>query len=499
MENVKLQHGWTPELENFLKSTHKTLRTDYNGSFLLRKVKGKYYWYYRLSSNISKRDKYLCPVESSNTDGSTSFQYACDILLQKVQSRFVISTRDKRYLAPYIDLYLDTIDKTTSIKKQTKRGTYTAARDFKHYCIENDIKLHIVPSNEMKQVYKDYMQHLYERQMARSSIKMYAQKLRYFLEWIVKDELVGGLELFPSQPLTVELQQALLNEVCGKIQPRQVKQFHNEQYEAMYKDTYDRIREIWNAYCDSGGVLPRIKDKNGKVNQPPHFLGRDVAYFISFFQLRFGLRVGEIFYTYRNLDIYNNYHLKNFPYEMATYFEKTADGWVLSIKNSKGKDRDVPVSDTVRSYQKPPEGIPFKQIEKDGKTYWDTPLVDVVLELFPQSFYAFPSPNHIDKPNQKRSLTYYMNVFKEELVIKRGWDRYGISSSHNLRSLFISYAVRQPNITPLEICAITGHTLYTMERYYIQENLQNKFKTYQKKMTQYGLIKAGRGESVDNN
>ncbi len=498
METVKRENGWSPELENFLKSTHKTLRVDYNGSFLLRKVKGKWYWYYRLNSNISKRDKYLCPVDVPNTNGMTSFQYACDILLSKMQSKFIISTRDKRFLAPYIDLYLDSINETTSIKAGTKKGTYTATKDFKQYCVDNGIKLHIVPTNEMKQTYKDYIQHLHERQLARSTIKMYAQKVRYFTEWLVKDKLMGGLEMFPSQPLTVELQHALLNEVCGHLKPRQIKQFHNDYYNAIYKDTYERIRAIWDSYCDTGGVLPRITDKNGKINQPPHFLGRDITYFISFFQLRYGMRVGEIFYAYRNLDIYNNHHLKHHPYEMASYFEKTADGWVLRIKNSKGKDRNVPVSDTVRSYKKPPEGVTATKVRKSGKWYWDTALVDVVFELFPQSYYAFPSPNHTDKPSGKRSLTYYMNVFREEMVLKCGWDKYGINTSHNLRSVFISYAVRQDDITPLEISSITGHTLSTMERYYIQENLQNKFKTFTNKMTQYGLIKAGRKENLVN-
>ncbi len=45
---------------------------------------------------------------------------------------------------------------------------------------------------------------------------------------------------------------------------------------------------------------------------------------------------------------------------------------------------------------------------------------------------------------------------------------------------------------------ITGHTLFTMEKYYIQENPQNKFKMFQNKMTQYWLIKAGRKENLDN-
>ncbi len=498
METIKRKYGWSPELEDFFKTTHKLLRTEYYGSFVLRKVKDKWYWYYRLGAASTKRDKYLCPADVATTNGLTSFQHAGDILLAKLKDQFTISFRDKRYLAPYIDLYLDNINNTTAIKAPTKKGTYTATKDFKQYCIDNNIRLNIVPSNEMKQLYKDYIQHLNQRQLARSTIKMYSQKVRYFVEWLVKDKIIGGLEMFPSQPLTVELQQALLNEVCGRVQPRQIKQFHNDHYNAMYKDTYERIRAIWDAYCDTGGVLPRITDSNGKPNQPPHFLGRDITYFISFFQLRYGMRVGEIFYAYRNLDIYNNHHLKHHPYEMASYFEKTADGWVLRIRNSKGKNRNVPVSDTVRSYKKPPEGVNAVKVRKSGKWYWDTALVDVVFELFPQSYYAFPSPNHTDKPNGRRSLSYYMNVFKEEMVIKCGWDRYGINTSHNLRSLFISYAVRQDDITPLEISTITGHTLFTMEKYYIQENLQNKFKTFQNKMTQYGLIKAGRKENLVN-
>ena len=99
--------------------------------------------------------------------------------------------------------------------------------------------------------------------------------------------------------------------------------------------------------------------------------------------------------------------------------------------------------------------------------------------MFPNSFYLFPSPNYIDNPNSPRSKTHTMNLFKEQLVVKEGWEKYGIQSSHNLRSFFISYMIRKDDISPLQVCEITGHTLKVMEKYYLRENLQSKFKTFQ--------------------
>ena len=191
--------------------------------------------------------------------------------------------------------------------------------------------------------------------------------------------------------ITIELQNSLLEQICGKP-PRPVeKEFRKDYYENCYRDCLTKVRSIWEGYCKNDGVLERIKDKNGKVNQPPHFLGRDIVYFVSLLQLRGGFRVGEVLYSYRNMSIYNEHHLKFYPKDMGSFWDKTEDGWILKIRNSKGKDRDVPINDTIWSWVKPPSWIKCKEVKTEKGVHYETPLIEVIFELFPNSYYSFPS------------------------------------------------------------------------------------------------------------
>ena len=493
-DEVKIKYGWTPELENFFKNSHPQLLNQFRGSFRIKEHKGNHFWYYRLSSSKERgRDKYLCSVDPKGKPHNlSSFQHCCNILLNKVQSNFTVSERNQQYLHTYLQLYKDKIESegisNVGRNYSTTKGMLTGINDFKSYCINNDIRLNIVPTNEMKTVFRNYLTSLSERNLSRGTIKSYVQDVRYFLEWLVKDKLIGGLELFPSQPITIELQNKLIEIICGEpIKPIQ-KEFRKEYYEKTYNDCLEKVRTVWSEYCNNDGRLERIRDKNGKINQPPHFLGMDVVYFVSLLQLRGGFRVGEVFYSYRNRTVFNEFHLRNQPKEMGSFWERNDEGWVLRIRNSKNKDRDVPINDTIWSWVKPPEWIKHKKVNDVNGFHYETDLIDVIMELFPTSYYTFPSPNHHDKPNQRRSITYYMNMFKKELVINMGWDRYGITSSHDLRSLFISYSIQTKDITPFQICEITGHTISVMEKYYIRENLQSKLDTF-KRMGQRELIR----------
>ena len=249
------------------------------------------------------------------------------------------------------------------------------------------------------------------------------------------------------------------------------------------------------------GKLDRIRDKNGKINQPPHMIGRDIVYFISYLQIRMGFRLSEVFYSYRNRDVYNDFHIPNYPNEMASYWEKSEDGWIIHIKKSKNKDRSVPFTDTIRSWVMPPSEELLKVskcvLDKKGNPlYWDTPFVDVCMELFPNSYYLFPSPNHKESPNSKRSKTYYMNEFKIEMVLKNGWDKFGINSSHDLRRFFVSHSITNTELTPFQISQITGHNIVTMEKFYIRDNMKEKFNHF-KKITQQDLLKIKPSKNKD--
>jgi len=101
------------------------------------------------------------------------------------------------------------------------------------------------------------------------------------------------------------------------------------------------------------------------------------------------------------------------------------------------------------------------------------------MEIFPLSYYTFPSPNLHSKENRPYSQNYYSNLFKTYGVIDKGWRKHGIESSHNLRSFFISYCIHD-GWSPNEICSITGHTINTMYKYYVREDLKSKFDLFNK-------------------
>jgi len=71
-----------------------------------------------------------------------------------------------------------------------------------------------------------------------------------------------------------------------------------------------------------------------------------------------------------------------------------------------------------------------------------------------------------------------MNEFKVEMVLKNGWDKFGINSSHDLRRFFISHSISNNIRTPFEISRITGHNIATMEKFYIRDNMADKFKHF---------------------
>ena len=61
-KQLKERYGWSKDLENQIISLNKQLKEDYRGSLKLKKLKGKYYWYYQLSARVKSREKYLCSV-----------------------------------------------------------------------------------------------------------------------------------------------------------------------------------------------------------------------------------------------------------------------------------------------------------------------------------------------------------------------------------------------------------------------------------------------------
>ena len=500
-KEIKELYGWNETLEKFSISTNPQLKKEFPGSFRIKKHKGKFFWYYRLSNDVKGRDKYLCSVEPNDLEpNQTSFEYALGILNEKLRSKFVMGVRNKSYLHTYIVPYKENIDSDKHLTSSVKSGRRNTIDRFGSWSKNEGVRLNIVPTNEMKNVFLNYIKFLEKKGNQKATIKAQLQIVRYFLDWLCKDKLLDGAELFPSHPISVNLQNELLKKHITTI-PREIKTFKNSYYTQGYEMCNKKIQTIWQGYCENLGKLDRIRDKNGKINQPPHMIGRDIVYFISYLQIRMGFRLSEVFYSYRNRDVYNDFHIPNYPNEMASYWEKSEDGWIIHIKKSKNKDRSVPFTDTIRSWVMPPSEELLKVskcvLDKKGNPlYWDTPFVDVCMELFPNSYYLFPSPNHKESPNSKRSKTYYMNEFKIEMVLKNGWDKFGINSSHDLRRFFVSHSITNTELTPFQISQITGHNIVTMEKFYIRDNMKEKFNHF-KKITQNDLLKIKPSKNKD--
>lgn len=491
-KEIKELYGWNETLEKYSISTTPQLKKEFPGSFRVKKHKGKYFWYYRLSNDVKGRDKYLCSVEPNDLEpNQTSFEYAVGILMEKLRSKFVMGIRNKSYLHTYIIPFKEFIDEDKYLTSSVKSGRRNTIDRFGSWSKNEGVRLNIVPTNEMKNVFLKFIKFLENNGLQKSSIKAQLQIVRYFLNWLCEDKLLDGAELFPSHPISLNLQNELLKKHIKTI-PRETKSFKNSYYTEGYEMCSKKIQTIWQGYCENLGRLDRIRDKNGKINQPPHMIGRDIVYFISYLQIRMGFRLSEVFYSYRNRDVYNDFHIPNYPNEMASYWEKSEDGWIIHIKKSKNKDRSVPFIDTIRSWVMPPSEEILKVSEcvldkKGNPLYWDTPFIDVCMELFPNSYYLFPSPNQKNHSNSKRSKTYYMNEFKVEMVLKNGWDKLGINSSHDLRRFFISHSITNDKLSPFKISQITGHNINTMEKFYIRDNMKEKFNHF-KTITQSDLL-----------
>lgn len=498
---LKKKYGWSEEMEKFFISSNFILSSEWKGSFRIKKHSNRLFWYYQLSSRIKGRDKYLCSVIFNEND-SESFSNCCKKLIERVNSGFIISSNNKKFIHPYIDLYITYLN--NELHSQGGRRTNTTTRlmsnikDFKRYCERESVRLNVIPQKECRTVFLEYLTDLMTRDkngtrggLSRGTIKSYLQGVRYFLDWVCLEKQLNGLSLFPSHPITNEYQNKLLLLHMGKIIPKDdIVRFKNEFYEECYQTCNNKVRDLWKRFCASDGQISGLVDKNGKICSPPIITGSDFIYFIGLLQLRGGFRIGEVLYSYRNVSIYNEHHLKKHSKEMGSYWSFNDDeGWLLNIKNSKGKNRVVPIGDTIRCWSHPPpQGVKYSHFKNDkGEDVYDTKLLDVIFSMFPDSYYLFPSPKYIDNPDSPRSKTHTMNIFRETLVNRERWDRFGIRSSHNLRSFFVSYMMRREDISPLQVCEITGHSLNVMEKYYLRENLQSKFTTFNK-VNQRGLL-----------
>ena len=536
--------GWSSESEELFKKYNKDLFIDNAGTFTIMKVSDIWYWYFKLSSHKSNRLKYLCKceIDIQNYDG-TSFDYASELLKKKIKSSFQNIKVNDTPIVKYIDEYIEHLCKIGGWKKENRtRGSIqydawvrtednnliknsTSIRnklffisEFRKFCDINKTKVGIVPHREMKGHIKDFVVFLKNRNrrkidgsisddgvnLVRGTIKSFIQNCRYFLDWLVKPVEEDGRELFKEHLITLEYQTHLIKSIVGEVNSKlDYIDFKQSNYDTCVKETATLIRDVWIEYCINEGDLEPIREqrlsythktKDGGIlgtiqkNQPKNsIIMSDIVYFIGLLQLRYGFRISEILHSYRDKESWESNKHNN---TQSSYFRNVSDGdeyyYVLEIRNSKLKNRSVPIEETIWSWHKPPFGIKcVTKTNTKGEIHYETNIIDVIFALFPKSALTFPSPNFYTKKDKGYSTTYYLNLFKEKIVNDvsdggLGWNTYGINSSHHLRAFFISYMLRKKGVLPLDVCEITGHNLNTMMRYYTRVSEESKRNTLQK-------------------
>ena len=544
--------GWSETEENSLKKYNKDIFKNNQGTFQIQKRGGIWYWFYKLSSGTN-RLQYLCKCfDDKNVTNISSFDNATEILKKKIKLSFNSIRIGTTNLSKYIDEYIEFLSKRGGLEKETRTRsgiTYTVfvrkndgietlenpstiknkirnVNEFKLYCIEHNISVGDVSSKKMKSIFKDYSQFLKNRgwrnfdgtisenenspkkTLSRSTIKLYLQNSRYFLDWLSTSKDEYGKGLIEEHPITLEFQNKIIKYDIGKHKPKfDFIDFKKSNYKNCIKETTRFITNIWYLYCKRNGDIEELREerlsfikktKQGGIsgtthkNQPKEWIiMSDITYFVSFLQLKYGFRISEILHSYRDKKSWEKYADKN---RQSSYFRKvtTKDEsyYVLEIRNSKKKDRSVPIDETIWSYhQVPPNNIGKKvefTMKNDKVDYrWITNIIDVIFTLFPKSSLTFPSPNYFSKQNKGYSTSYYLNLFKEKMAnsIKDGglgWNERDIHTTHHLRSFFISYMLRKDGIQPMDVCEITGHSINTMFTYYNRISEESKRSTLRK-------------------
>ena len=400
--------------------------------------------------------------------------------------------------------------------------------EFKTFCEEKKIKtIDVSKGEEFRDKFKEYFYSLKNRnkktrdgsivgdkQLTRATIKLHLQSVRMFLNWLTKPKSENGRGLIKEHTITPEYQNFLLDEGFGTYNSKQQRiydDFSQSNYKQSVKDCQIYIREVWNLYCKYEGDRERIREerlsyneklKDGTLsgrkhkNQPKELIVMgDVVFFVSFLQLMYGTRITEILQAYRNREGWEKHRIKT---QVSSYFRRVEgkegelDYYYLEIVNSKKKDRTIPIVDGIYSWSEPPKGIPFKYHEKntlvleEGENplpypVWETNIMDVIFELFYPKDHVktFPSPNMNEKPDKGYSNNYYLNLFKERLSEgEYNWKERGITSTHHLRSYFVSYMFLQ-DVRIEDVIEITGHSYQTAMNYYRRINTEMMKETLQ--------------------
>jgi len=535
---VLQEYGWSESnQEQFFQFANKIIGDTFKGTFTIKQVKNRWFWYYKFSNNkISPRTKYLCSCDVELEKSQTSFQHANQIFLEKINHNFsnknVIEPLLSKYIKEYIEICMK--DGGLEYKKrgshfvltynddiETKRNIGTMKRrvitlnEFNLFCIEKKIKtIDAGKGEDFRVVMKEYLLKLKSRnkkgrsgeevgsnQLSRATLKLHFQSVRMFLNWLSTPKSENGKGILKQHHISVDYQNFLLNAEMGEVENKQriFEDFSKKNYEKVLTDCQNYIAETWRLYCKYGGDRQKIREErfsyneklkdgtlSGKkhMNQPKEMIVMsDIVFFVSFIQLGYGTRITEILQSFRNYDMWEKY-ARNRKTQVSSYLSKV-DGegdelnhYNLVINNSKKKDRTIPITDVIYSWEEPPKGVTFKKKKRNKEErydVWETNIVDIIFELFYPKEHAktFPSPNYFEKPYEAYSTNWYMNIFKQRLINSDdlNWKKYGILTSHHLRSYFVSYMFLQ-DVRIEDVIEITGHSYSTAMSYYRRINTQ---------------------------
>ena len=464
-------------------------------SFQVRKLnKGIDYWYaYRRDENGKIRTRFLgrC-FEGLNENGETSFQLACNKVKDRYQEGFISNTLEKRNITYFIDLFITDCQKKiespteSAFSYKTFQQHINGIRQYKKWIADKNVKLHHTQNiKEYQKVFKEYVQYMKTRKkttklgnvtdesMKVGTIRTYIKNVRVFHNWLADDSFGGGF--VDINPITDTYYKAVIRNfglIYTKSNDRQSRlrrigrdYFSKEGYETMVEDCITNVRDIWTTYCKTGEIPREF------ANQPKNQIGSNIVYFVSLFQLALGFRVGEILQSFRSVKGYDE-HIIN-PQDSGAFWYKTNGVWVIEI-NWKGKYSVLPTNDidyfNIRTWIKP-KNWKGKPSGNNGKEdYYDTHLVDVCLELFNDSPFLFTAYKNSHK---HYSYSQYNNNFKSICIGKHEWDRFGVDTTHDLRHYFITRHI-QLRTDPMIISKITRHSITTMMKFYVEENVDTQ-------------------------
>ena len=468
----KEEFGYDENMWNWFLQTHTELP---KGTFLIQKRGKRYYWYYQLSNVQKNRVKYICSTfEGINKEGSNSFQDCLIKLTEKYKTNFQTLTNDTTKLSNLLDEYIGVIlEEEYSYEgrtMETTRSIRNGCNKWKEFCLMKTLVLRDVKNSKViKKYIKDYVELCKSRELSRGTIRTYLKHIRGFFTWLSDED---GKDLVPINPIT--------SKFISKIYPPSRLEkggigvrnpyYKDEYYDRMFNTCVHRVGELWNDFCKKGW------SKTSK-NQPLG-VGSDVVYFVSLFQIHGGFRLGEVLGSYRKIE---NWSKREYKKNSSSYWEKRNDVWFLYIDNFKGVSSSVPIELNIRSWVKPPnwKGKPTK-INKNGKPlYWDTPFVEVCMEVFRNSPFLFSSPNLYTKRNKHYGKSYYSNIFRIKMVSKgmgsEGWESFGVLSSHSLRDYFITHGINN-GMSLEDLSQITRHLPSTLWKYYMMYSEEHQLK-----------------------